>query len=254
MKKLILLLLAAGVFFGAYNNKVTAQMTIKNDSIKPYIHFLENNTFLSAKEYILSKFETYDIVVLSERLHPEMTQYEVILDVVKDERFKGNIYTEVGVANMAERLNEFLLNSTFTEEEKERELLSIIRDIDYFVIWHNYNYYQLLSEVYEINKTRKKEDKILIFPTDVAFDWNDFTTSEAYNLFLDLMENRTRGIDRNMIMGENFVDFYQTAKYENSNKNKALVIQNTYHGYVRIPFRLPPYPLIYSTGEYIYNA
>jgi hypothetical protein len=157
--KIYFALLAAVIIFGAYNNHVTAQTTIKNDSIKPYIHFLENNQFLSAKEYILSKFEIYDIVVLSERLHPEMTQYEVILDVVKDERFKGNIYTEIGVSNMAERLNEFLLNSTFTEEEKERELLSIYRDMEFFVTWENYNYYQLISEVYEVNKNRKKEDK-----------------------------------------------------------------------------------------------
>jgi len=62
-------LLAMCAIFCAYNNKVAAQTIIKNDSIKPYIHFLENNQFLSAKEYILSKFETYDIVVLSERHH-----------------------------------------------------------------------------------------------------------------------------------------------------------------------------------------
>jgi hypothetical protein len=182
-----------------------------------------------------------------------MTQYEVILDVIKDERFKGNIYTEIGVANMAERLNNFLLNPTFTAEEKERELLNIYRDIDCFVTWENYNYYQLISEVYEVNKNRKTENKILIFPTDVAFDWNDFTTSEAYNLFLDLLENRTRGIDRNVIMGRNFVHFYETVIYENPDKKKALVIQNTYHGYTR----KPPYssePLIYSTGEYIYKT
>ena len=256
IKYLIKTIFAATIIFGAFNNKISAQTIIKNDSIKPYIHFLENNQFLSAKEYIISKFETYDIVILSERLHPDITQYEVILDVIKDERFNGHIYTEIGVSNMAERLNNFLLNSTFTEEEKERELLSIYRDIDYDVCWHNYNYYQLLSEVYEINKSRQKEDKILIFSTDVAFDWNDFTTSEAYNLFSDLMENRTRGIDRNVIMGANFVGFYEDAKRANPDKTKALVIQNTYHGYARIPsyWRLPTEPFIYSTGEYIYKT
>lgn len=235
--------------------EIQGQAVIKNDSIRPYIHFLENNQFLSAKEYILSKFETYDIIVLSERDHRDMTQYEVILDVVKDERFKGNIYTEVGVFNMTDRINNFLLNSTFTEEEKERELLSIERDLDFFVIWDKYNYYHLLSEVYEINKNRKTEDKILIFPTDVAFDWNNFTTSEAYNLFLDLLENRRNGIDRNVIMGQNFVDSYEETKYKNPNKTKALVIQNTYHGYTRKPpYYIPTEPLIYSTGEYIYKT
>ena len=255
LRKAFLPFLAVIIIFGAYNN-VTAQTIIKNDSIKPYIHFLENNRFLSAKEYILSKFEKYDIVILSERLHPDITQYDVILDVVKDKRFQGHIYTEVGVANMSERLNNFLLNSTFTKEEKERELLSIYRDIDYSVCWENYNYYQLISEVYEINRNRKNEEKIMIFPTDVAFDWNDFTTSEACNLFFNLMENPANGIDRNVIMGKNFVRFYETVKYRNPNKQKALVIQNTYHGYTRIPtYRdLPTEPNIYSTGEYIYKT
>ena len=248
-------LLVAGIIFGESNNKIMAQTIIKNDSIKPYIHFLENNNFLSAKEYVLSKFETYDIVILSERHHADMTQYEVILDVVKDERFKGHIYTEVGVANMSERLNSFLQNSTFTKEEKERELLSIYRDIDYGFIWEKYTYYHLLSEVYDINKTRKKEDKILIFPTDVAFDWNDYKTNGEWEIFNKLLNPR-QWMNRDLIMGKNFVNFYKTVKNENPERKKALVIQNTFHGYTRIPtyLPLPTEPRGYSTGEYIYKT
>ena len=54
---------------------------------------------LSAKEYILSLFEKYDIVILCERDHREITQYDLILDVISDERFRaevGNVYTEIG--------------------------------------------------------------------------------------------------------------------------------------------------------------
>ena len=91
MKQLVLVTLLA-IF--AMNEHSNGQVTTKKDSIKPYINFLENNNFLSAKDYILSKFETYDIVIISERHHADMTQYEVILDVVKDNRFNGNIYTE----------------------------------------------------------------------------------------------------------------------------------------------------------------
>ena len=241
--------------FGSYNNNITAQIIIKNDTIKPYINFLENNKFLSAKDYILSKFETYDIVILSERHHADMTQYEVILDVVKDERFKGNIFTEVGVSNMSERINKFLLNSTLTKEEKESELLSIYRDIDFNIIWRPYNYYHLLSEIFEINKTRKEEDKIKIFPTDVAFDWNEYKTSGEYAVFYKLLDSQ-RWMDRDRIMGKNFVRLYERAKRENSEREKALVIQNTYHGYIRIPtyLPLPTKPDIYSTGEYIYKT
>jgi hypothetical protein len=231
------------------------QTIIKNDSIKPYINFLENNDFLSAKDYVLSKFGTYDIVILSERHHADMTQYEIILDVVKDERFKGNIFTEVGVANRSDRINKFLLNSTFTKEEKERELLNIYRDIDFNILWEKYNYYHLLSEIFEINKTRKEKDKIKIFPTDVAFEWNEYKTSGEYAVFDKLLDSQ-RWMDRDRIMGKNFVRSYERAKEENPEREKALVIQNTYHGYIRIPtyLPLPTEPNIYSTGEYIYKT
>ena len=252
MKRLVFVTLLAIFAISEYSK---GQAIIKNDSIKPYIYFLENNDFLSAKDYILSKFGTYDIVILSERHHADMTQYEVILDVVKDERFKGNIFTEVGVANMSDRINKFLLNSTFTKEEKERELLSIYRDIDFNILWEKYNYYHLLSEIFEINKTRKEKDKIKIFPTDVAFEWNEIKTSGEYAVFDKLLDSQ-RWMDRDRIMGKNFVRSYERAKEENPEREKALVIQNTYHGYIRIPtyLPLPTEPNIYSTGEYIYKT
>ncbi|MDY0090756.1 MAG: hypothetical protein RBR78_10390 [Flavobacteriaceae bacterium] len=238
------------------SNGAFSQTKIKNDSIKPYIEFLQKNKFPTAKDYILEKFKTHNIVILSERHHADMTQYEVIIDVIKDEDFKGNVYTEVGVSNMYQKINHFLLNDKLSEEEQEQELLNIYRDIDYTVVWEKYNYYYLLNEIYNINKTRNLKDKILLFPTDIAFDWNDFTTSEKYAFFDNLIENPYFGIDRNVIMGKNFVSFYEFSKQRNPQRKQALVIQNTYHAYVRIPtyLPLPSKPDIYSTGEYIYKT
>lgn len=243
----LLILLSNGVF---------AQTKIKNDSIKPYVEFLQNNQFPTAKDYILEKFKTYDIVILSERHHADMTQYEVILDVIRDEDFKGNVFTEVGVFNMYQKINQFLLNDKFTEEEKERELLNVYRDVDYTVVWEKYNFYHLLSEIYKINKTRKPEDKILLFPTDVAFEWKEYTTPEKYALFDNLINNPYLGIDRDVIMGKNFVIFYEHSKKRNPQRKQALVIQNTYHAYPRIPtyLPLPTKPDVYSAGEYIYKT
>ncbi|HTO35090.1 MAG TPA: hypothetical protein VLZ72_02545, partial [Flavobacterium sp.] len=108
-----------------FSNGAFSQTKIKNDSIKPYIEFLQKKKFPTAKDYILEKFKTHNIVILSERHHADMTQYEVIIDVIKDENFKGNVYTEVGVSNMCQKINQFLLNDKFTEVEQERELLNI---------------------------------------------------------------------------------------------------------------------------------
>ena len=71
LRNAYLALLMAGIIFSGSYNRVEAQTTIKND-INPFINFLENNDFLSAKDYVLSKFEKYDIVILSERFHQEV--------------------------------------------------------------------------------------------------------------------------------------------------------------------------------------
>jgi hypothetical protein len=248
--KICFVLLAACVIVSAGYNRIAAQTIIKNDSIKPYINFLENNKFLSAKEYILSKFETNDIVILSERIHQDMTQYDVILNVVKDERFKGHIYTEIGHENLHERFNKFLLNSSLTKEEKEKELLNIYRDLCPSLLWGAYNYYYMLSEVWEMNKNRKMEDKILIFPLDITFDYNNIQTYRERNIIYWQIFNRG---DRDLTIGRNFVTYYEKVKKE---KKKALVILNTMHGYKQMPtyLPLPTRPLIRFAGEFIYKT
>ena len=247
LRKVCFALLTAGIIFGGGNNTIEAQIVVKNDSIKPYIHFLENNKFLSAKEYVLSKFETHDIVILSERFHQDMSQYDVIMDVVKDERFNGHIYTEIGHVNLYEKFNKFLLNSSLTKEEKEREMLDIYRDLCPSFIWGPYNYYHMLSEVWELNKNRKPEDKILIFPTDIQFDYNEIQTHRERNIHYLSIFN---GGYRDQMMGMNFIDFYEKAKKE---KPKALVILNSMHGYKKYPtwLALPTRPLIRCAGEFI---
>lgn len=246
-RKISFIIMALGIIFGKGNNTIEAQTTIKNDSIKPYINFLESNNFLSAKEYIISKFETNDIVIFSERYHGDMSQYDVIMDVVKDERFKGHIYTEIGSENLAERFNRFLLNSTFTEVEKESELRKLYRDICPSIVWEPYNYYHMLSEVWEINKNRKEEDKILIFPTDPWLDYNVIQTHREWAVhWYFIYGSRSRDV----IMGSNFVDYYEKVKKE---KSKALVILNTMHGFKQYPtyLPLPTRPLIRRAGEFI---
>lgn len=75
-----------------------------------YEDFLASQN-LSAKEYILSLFKKYDIVILCERDHRELTQYDLILEVISDEQFRaevGNVYTEIGNYQRNNFLNEYL--------------------------------------------------------------------------------------------------------------------------------------------------
>ena len=233
--------------------------------LKPFVEFLTKQKFSTAKDYILNKFKTKDIVIISERDHRDLTQYEVIFDVLKDPEFKGNVYTETGSSNNYKRINDFLLNDKLSNSEMEKELLAIYRDLTHHLIWEKYNYYALLKTIYKINKSRAKSDKILLFPLDVSFDWKEIKCSSQYKKFKDYLYYKTVDkeiklgttiIDRNRVMGENFVAFYEYAKKNNPKRPKALIIENTYHGYIRIPTYkpLPTMPDIYSTGEFIYKT
>ena len=238
---------------------VVLTQTLPNDSIKTYVDFLSGKTFLSPKEYVLKSFEEKDIIVLCERLHPEFKQYEMIVEIIKDKRFTGNVYTEVGVFNAGKQINEFLLKENLSDGEIKEYLLTIFRNLDFFPLWPNYNYYYLLESIYQINQQRQLTEKIQLFPLDVMFSWDSIKCSEQYNMFLDMMEPQNNFppiIDRNVIMAQYFIRKYDQEKYYNPNKKKALVIMNTYHGYTRTPKYLPhpTEPNTYGTAEYIYKT
>lgn len=238
---------------------VFSQALQPNDSIKKFVDYLNNNSFLSPKEYILNSFDKKDIIVLSERLHPEFKQYEMIVDIIKDDKFKGDIYTEVGVFNVGKQINELLKKEGLSEDKVKKEILNIFKSLDYTPLWPMYNYYYLIKSIYETNQQRKPDEKIYLHPLDVVFDWDSVNCAEQYSMFDKMMEPQngfSPVISRNTIMAEHFIKAYSTVKHHNPNKRKALVILNTYHGYTRIPKYIPNpnEPFIYSTAEYIYKA
>jgi hypothetical protein len=253
MKGIIISIL---ITFG-YCFTVFAQF-MPNDSIKSYVDFLQQETFLSTKEYILKSFEEKDIIILSERLHPEFKQYEMIVEVIKDKHFTGNVYTEVGFFNMGKKINDFLLKEKLTDTEIKEHIFDIIKNLDY-LLWPNYNYYYLIESIYRINQQREPNEKIMLYPTDIIFYWDSIKCGEQAKMLVEMQEPQNDlppVINRNAIMAQHFIKQYVKDKHYNSNKKKALVIQNTYHGYTRIPkyLPLPTQPNTYSTGEYIYKT
>ena len=251
--------IAAIILALSLQSGIFSQSLKPGDSIKSLVDFLNAGTFLSPKDYILKSLEEKDIVVLSERHHREFTQYKLIVDVIQDKRFSGDVYTEVGVFNSGDRINEFLKKEGLSAEQVETEILDIFKKLDMFPLWPNYNYYYLLESVYQINQQRNQNDKIFIHPLDVPFDWDSISCDEQYKMFVEMMEpqnNMPPVIDRNSIMAKLFIRNYYEAKYYNPNKRKALVIMNTYHGYTRIPPYLPfpNEPTSYSTASYIYKT
>ncbi len=76
MRKFIILIVTTFTLLACKNAQVEMNHQV----------FLENQT-LSAKDYVISLFEDHDIVILCERHHADMTQYELFMEIVKDPYF-----------------------------------------------------------------------------------------------------------------------------------------------------------------------
>ena len=194
-----------------------------DNQLTEYVDFLKiQNT--SAKEYVLQLFDKYDIVVLCERSHPEITQYNLIFDIVSDKKFTGKvgqIMMEVGVSNVYEQLNQFLLNDTLSENNVENNLLNIIRNNDYSPLWEMTNYPVFIKKLHYLNKTLPQQEKITVYPVDLPFSWAGITSKKQYKTIMDSTD-----LSRDDIMGEQMQKIIE----ENPDK-KFLIIMNAYHSW-----------------------
>lgn len=216
MNKILLLL---AIFF---NGSLLAQTTVAQ-----YADLL-NQEHLSPKEYLLGLFEDNDIVILGERDHRDTTQYDLILDIIGDERFirnVGHVYTEVGVINRTDWANEVLKNDYDDEQAFEDALIELYRELDFNPLWEPYNMYKYLKGIYAINKNLQTEDKITIGLTDQAFEWKGMHAEKLKQFHQEL--GRTPYY-RDSIMAHNFLSLYDRQTPKNGRK-KALLIQNRPH-------------------------
>lgn len=182
----------------------------------------------SPKDYIFELFETNDIIILGERDHRDTTQYDLILDILKDKRFVekiGHIYTEVGVVNQTEWANKIVKGNYKNKETFEKDFVKLYRELDFNPLWDKYNMIKYLKGIYEINRNLDNEAKITIGLTDCAFEWNNMS-HEKYMKFVNT-NLKPRNV-RDSIMASNFMQLYEQQTSINGQK-KALLIQSRPH-------------------------
>ena len=195
--------------------------------ISNYTEFLKDQK-QSPKDYIFELFETNDIIILGERDHRDTTQYDLILDILGDERFINNIgyvYTEVGVVNQTEWANKVIKGNYKDNKEFENDFIKLYRELDFNPLWDKYNMIKYLKGIYEINKELEYEEKISIGLTDCAFKWGNMT----HEKYMNFKKNNLVGLNtRDSIMAYNFMQLYKQQNPINGRK-KALLIQSRPH-------------------------
>lgn len=222
MKKVLILL---AFFTILIVEKTDAQ---PNKEIEPYVSFL-NNQKLSAKEYIIQLFDRYDIVVFCERDHDEVTQYDLLLSIIRSQEFQhkvGNIFMEIGGSNFDKPINDYLLSPGLTLKESSDKALSIQRDMSWYPLWNRYNYHYLLTGLYDINKSLPASEKIKLHPTDIAIDWNKIKTAEEVK---SQIQNRIVQTGRDSVMAKNILGKIEEINKQNTKRKKYFIILNSAH-------------------------
>ncbi len=188
-------------------------------------------------EYVFRLFEGADIVIIGERDHRDVTQYELITTLLADPRFAervGYVYTEVGVTNMTQRANELVKDTYQSDEDFRKTLLSYLRDEDYSFCWEKTNRSVFLDSLYCINNRLPASTKITLGLTDPEFDWYETMSPEYYRQwyydYAMLYPDKTpeEQCVRDRIMAENFSRLYRRQKPIDGSR-KALVITNHPH-------------------------
>ena len=193
-------------------------------STKEYVNYLKG-VKKNPKEYIFDLFKENDIVVLTERMHPEGTQWDFINDIINDERFVNNIgllYTEYGHIGLQDSLNSLIHNSNLSTEEIEQKTLYIVRNDAVWPYSDLFRFYELLKNIAKLNKGLPRDKEIDYQFTDANINWYNMTKKKYKEYEDSFLTNRDE------IMATNIISDLKNRK---TNKQvKCLVIMNFYHG------------------------
>lgn len=222
-----------------FNDPFTPKHSKK--TISAYVSFLEKQQ--DAKDYIFKLFEKNDFVILCEREHPEMTQYDFLIDLISDERFVknvGNVFTEVGTRSQQINLDSLMNIDDLTDNELDKKLCKILQDYSDFPIWANTNYYNYLKNLYFLNQTLQKNKRISNYFTDIEWNWDEITSTSDYNESI-----RSNFLTRDKEMAELVITKYEQILYSDQERKKCLVIMNYRHSFGPTRIRLGILPVLH---------
>ncbi len=236
-----LLFLALGI------NSLIYSQVAANSEIKPYLDFLKTQN-MSAKEYVLSLFNKYDLVVVCERIHTEMTQYDLYLSIIQDPQFTksvGNIFTEIGGSNLTPNLDAFLHSEGLSADSVNRALIRFQRNCSFYPLWDNTNYNYFLDGLYRLNSKLPKEEKVNLYPSDIPFQWSTVDEEKLKDLW-EHMGNR------DSIIASQIIEKLDSIRGSVKTRQKALVILNYRHAF-NDKFRSNPSVKAENVGRFLFE-
>ncbi|MEW6741926.1 MAG: hypothetical protein AB1486_04125 [Planctomycetota bacterium] len=198
----------------------------QDEAISRYIAFLKQCD-TGPVDYVLGLFEKHDIVIVCERDHRDITQYDFYYSLISDRRFiekVGHIATEIGTCTLQEYVLEFLETPGLDEAEITERLLHIYRNLSRSPLWEKYNFFDFLKRLYLLNESLENEERVALYPCDMPFEWSGMTR-EKYRAFEATLGQRDR------VMAENVIAVFDELSAREGARKKLLVIMNYRHAF-----------------------
>jgi len=244
--KNIFLILIFPLLIGAYSHSSHVR---PKQPIQPYVNFLKTQK-TTARDYILNLFKKHDMVIICERDHRDITQYDLYLSIIRDPYFiqnVGNVFTEVGVSTLNPELNRFMHRDNLSENKVEEKLLYFHRNAVVWPLWEKYNYHYFLKEFYAINRNLPPEKKNNLYPSDVPFNWDMVKNKDDLkDIWNRLIRNGKKSLRDSIMAAQIMVTYDSLRTY--SQRKKALVIMNYRHAFNDV-FD----PKAYNTGRFLFQ-
>ena len=186
------------------------------NSVHMYVDFL-NNKKEKINDYVLHLLDQYDYIILCERMHPEMTQYDMIYNLITDERITqkvNTVFTEIGNIASVDDYSD-LTKTTFPNEDSLDVALAkfMMKNQTVHLLWNNTNWFNFLKKIYYFNQNQA--NKVNIYFSDR--DWVGRRDIKTGNV-LD---------NRDSLMASNIIK-----KIHQDNIGKAIIIMNFRHAFL----------------------
>jgi len=195
--------------------------------LRPYVQFLDRQK-TSAKDYILSLFANHDVVIICERHHPEITQYDLFLAIVSDPRFidsVGSVFTEIGTITQAAEVNAFVHAEGLTADSVDQPALRFQRNCSDSPLWEKTNYFSFVRSLHLLNQGLPSSRKVDLFNSDVPFDWNTVDTAG-----LRAFQEHIADV-RDSVIASQIIQKFDEIRKSRVTRRKALVIMNYRHAF-----------------------
>ncbi len=181
-----------------------------SSAVTKYTQYLQHNR-QDINDYIFDLFKKYDHVILCERFHNEYTQWDMIYNIIKDERFSdiGTIFTEQG---RADRIKDYqaYTSTTYSNDSLMEKALSgfLMKNQTLHPLWNRTSWFDFLKRVYYLNQ----KDSVRI---NVCFTSSDILVNPDAEKMYD------------SIMATNIINTIKSKK-----ANKSLIIMNFRHAFL----------------------